>query len=54
MSINGTMETEQRVFPGTGKRQWDSSLYLAYTWESGVIRNGRSGGGVTVIWNKLF
>ena len=33
---------------------WDSSLYLAYTWESGVIRNGRSGGGVTMIWNKLF
>ena len=33
---------------------WDSSLYLAYTWETGMIRNGRSGGGVTMIWNKLF
>ncbi|EKD59220.1 MAG: hypothetical protein ACD_55C00106G0005 [uncultured bacterium] len=33
---------------------WDSSFYLAYTWESGVIRNGRSGGGYTVMWNKLF
>ncbi|WP_235840194.1 porin [Citrifermentans pelophilum] len=33
---------------------WDSSFYLAYTWESGMIRNGRSGGGYTVMWNKLF
>lgn len=33
---------------------WDSSFYLAYAWESGMIRNGRSGGGYTVMWNKLF
>lgn len=33
---------------------WDSSLYLAWSWESGVMRNGRSGNGVTLIWNKLF
>lgn len=43
----GTVSVDSAFF-------WDSSLYLAYTWESGVIRNGRSGGGVTVIWNKLF
>ncbi|MBU5613469.1 porin [Geomonas azotofigens] len=33
---------------------WDSSLYLAWSWESGVMRNGRSGNGVTLMWNKLF
>ena len=33
---------------------WDSSLYLAYAWDSGFIRNGRSGAGVTLMWNKLF
>lgn len=33
---------------------WNSSLYLAWSWESGVMRNGRLGNGVTLIWNKLF
>lgn len=33
---------------------WDSSLYLAYAWDSGIVRNGRSGSGVTFMWNKLF
>lgn len=33
---------------------WNSSLYLAWSWESGVMRNGRSGNGVTLIWNELF
>ncbi|WP_224981882.1 porin [Geomonas agri] len=33
---------------------WNSSLYLAWSWESGAMRNGRSGNGVTLIWNKLF
>lgn len=33
---------------------WDSSLYLAWSWDSGIIRNGRSGSGVTLMWNKLF
>lgn len=33
---------------------WKSSLYLAWSWESGVMRNGRPGNGVTLIWNKLF
>lgn len=33
---------------------WKSALYLAYTWDSGWIRNGRSGSGVALTWNKLF
>lgn len=33
---------------------WESALYLAYTWDSGWIRNGRSGSGVALTWNKLF
>jgi len=33
---------------------WDSALYLAYIWESEFIRNGRSGSGVVLTWNKLF
>jgi len=33
---------------------WNSSLYLAYAWESGYLRGGGSGGGVTFNWNKLF
>ena len=33
---------------------WNSSLYLAYAWESGFFRRGESGGGITFNWNKLF
>jgi len=32
----------------------NSSIYLAYSWESGFIRGGESGSGITLIWNKLF
>lgn len=32
----------------------NSSVYLAYSWDSGVIREGRSGSGVVLLWNKLF
>ena len=33
---------------------WNSSIYLAYSWESGFIRGGKSGSGIAIIWNKLF
>jgi hypothetical protein len=33
---------------------WQSELYLAYSWDSGFIRNGRSGGGALLAWNKSF
>jgi hypothetical protein len=33
---------------------WNSALYLAYTWDSGVIRGGKSGSGLLLTWNKLF
>ena len=33
---------------------WNSALYLAYTWDSGWIRNGKSGSGIALTWNKLF
>jgi len=33
---------------------WNSSLYLAFSWESGYLRNGKDGGGATFNWNKLF
>lgn len=33
---------------------WNSSLYLAFSWDSGYLRNGKDGGGVTFNWNKLF
>ena len=33
---------------------WNSELYLAYAWDSGVIRGGKSGSGVLLTWNKLF
>jgi hypothetical protein len=33
---------------------WNSAFYLAYAWDSGVIRNGRSGSGILLTWNKLF
>jgi hypothetical protein len=33
---------------------WESQLSLNYTWESGFIRDGRSGSGVTAYWSKLF
>ena len=33
---------------------WKSSLYLAYVWDSGIIRSDRAGNGVLLTWNKLF
>ena len=31
---------------------WNSELYLAYSWDSGFIRNGTSGSGLILTWNK--
>lgn len=33
---------------------WNSSLNLSYSWDSGLIRGGRSGAGFTLLWNKCF
>jgi hypothetical protein len=33
---------------------WNSSIYLDYSWDSGFIRNGKSGSGITLTWNKAF
>jgi hypothetical protein len=33
---------------------WNSELYLGYSWDSGFIRNGKSGSGIIVTWNKSF
>ena len=33
---------------------WNSSLYLEYSWDSGFIRNGKSGSGLILTWNKSF
>ncbi|GFO66582.1 hypothetical protein GMLC_01610 [Geomonas limicola] len=32
----------------------NSSFNLGYVWDSGAVRNGRSGSGVSFTWNKLF
>jgi len=31
-----------------------SEVYLAYSWDSGFIRNGKSGSGIILTWNKAF
>jgi hypothetical protein len=33
---------------------WNSEFYLAYAWDSGAIRGGKSGSGLLLTWNKLF
>jgi hypothetical protein len=33
---------------------WNSELYLGYSWDSGFIRNGESGSGLILTWNKSF
>jgi hypothetical protein len=33
---------------------WKSAFYLAYVWDSGAIRGGRSGNSLLLTWNKLF
>jgi hypothetical protein len=31
---------------------WNSEIYLAYSWDSGFIRNGKPGSGLIFTWNK--
>jgi hypothetical protein len=31
---------------------WNSEIYVAYSWDSGFIRNGTSGSGFILTWNK--
>jgi hypothetical protein len=33
---------------------WKSSIYLAYSWDTGILRSGKSGSGLVLTWNKLF
>jgi hypothetical protein len=33
---------------------WNSALYLGYSWDSGFIRNGKPGSGLTLAWYKSF
>ena len=33
---------------------WNSELYLAYSWDSGFVRNGKPGSGIILTWNKSF
>jgi hypothetical protein len=33
---------------------WNSALYLGYSWDSGFVRNGKSGSGLILVWNKSF
>lgn len=33
---------------------WNSALYLGYSWDSGFIRNGKSGSGLILTWSKAF
>jgi hypothetical protein len=33
---------------------WDSELSLGYSWDSGFLRNGKSGSGLILTWNKSF
>lgn len=33
---------------------WKSELYLGYAWDSGFVRNGKSGSGLILTWNKSF
>jgi hypothetical protein len=33
---------------------WNSALYLGYSWDTGFIRNGKSGSGLILTWNKSF
>jgi hypothetical protein len=49
---------ETTSFAGTASLDcaffWKSAFYLAYVWDSGVVRGGRSGSSVVINWNKLF
>jgi hypothetical protein len=33
---------------------WNSAIYLDYSWDSGFIRDGKSGSGFILTWNKSF
>lgn len=33
---------------------WNSALYLGYSWDSGFIRNGKSGSSLILTWSKAF
>lgn len=33
---------------------WNSELYLAYSWDTGFLRNGKPGSGIIITWNKSF
>jgi hypothetical protein len=33
---------------------WKSQLYIEYAWDTGFIRNGRSGSTLTLLWSKSF
>ncbi|HEY5973891.1 MAG TPA: porin [Geobacteraceae bacterium] len=33
---------------------WNSELYLGYNWDSGFIRDGKTGNGIILTWNKSF
>lgn len=46
-AVSGTASLDCAFF-------WNSEIYLAYAWDSGAIRNGRSGNGLLLTWNKLF
>jgi len=33
---------------------WNSELYLAYSWDTGFVRDGKPGSGIILVWNKSF
>jgi len=33
---------------------WNSALYLGYSWDTGFVRNGKSGSGLILTWSKAF
>jgi hypothetical protein len=33
---------------------WDSTLYLEYSYDSGILRNGISGNSMLLLWSKMF
>ena len=33
---------------------WKSQLYIEYAWDTGFLRNGRSGSSLTLLWSKSF
>ena len=33
---------------------WNSALYIGYSWDSGFIRNGKPGNGLSLVWSKML